>query len=76
MALQHAVDERLDLVLLADVAGARLHAPVLGGRGRLVERLLAPPADHHLGAERGELQRGGSSEPGAAADDERYLPVE
>jgi hypothetical protein len=55
VALQDAVHQRLDLVLLADVARARLHPPFLGGRGRLVERLLAPPAHDDPRAQGGEL---------------------
>ena len=47
--------KRVDLVLLADVAHACLHAPALRHRGGLLERLGAPPADHHARAERGEL---------------------
>ena len=74
--LNHPVDERLDLVLLADVAGVRLHAAAVGGAAVSSSGSSAAPADHHPSAERGELQRGGSPEPGAAARDERYLPVE
>ncbi len=55
MALEHTAHERLHLVLLADVAGLRLHAPALRRGGGLLERLEPPPADNHLGAERREL---------------------
>ena len=55
VALEHAVHERLHLVLLADVAGLRLHAPALRRGGGLLERLQPPPADHHLRAERRQL---------------------
>ena len=76
VALEHGVDERLDLVLLADVAGARLDAAAVGLRGGLVERLLAPAADDHLGAERRQLERGGAAQARAASADDRHLPVE
>ena len=55
MALAGALDERLDLVLLSDVARLRLDAAIRIELDRLVERLLAPPAHHDARAERGEL---------------------
>ena len=52
---KHAVHERLDLVLLADVARARLDAAVLRRGGGLLEWLEPPAADHHLRAQRRQL---------------------
>jgi hypothetical protein len=55
MAIEHRRDERVHLVLLADVAHERLDAPGLGSGGGLLERLRTPPADHHLRAEGRQL---------------------
>jgi hypothetical protein len=52
---EHPVHERLHLVLLADVAGVRVHPAVLGECHGLVERLPAAAAHDHPRAERGEL---------------------
>ena len=66
VALEHRVHERLDLVLLADVAGVCLDAPAVGLRRGLLQRLLAPAADHHSRAERRQLERAGAPEPRAS----------
>ena len=76
MAVEHGVDQRLDLVLLADVTGARLDAATVGLRGGLLERFGAPPADDHLGPERRQLERARPAEPRAPAADKRDLTVE
>ena len=55
MALEDAVHERLDLLLLADVARARLDPAVLPRGGGLLERVEPPAADHDSRAQRSEL---------------------
>ena len=62
MTIEHVVDERADLILFADVARDRFAASVVGRRSGLVEGLLAAPADHHLRAERGQLECRGSAQ--------------
>ena len=57
----------LHLVLLADVALARLAAAVLAQRDGLLQRLEAPPADHDLRPAGGELHRGGAAEARASS---------
>jgi hypothetical protein len=76
VALQNGLDERIHLVLLADVACARLDAPALGCASGLLERLLPPSAHHDPRTERGQLERGRTPETRAAAADHGNLPVE
>ena len=76
MTLEHAVDERVDLVLLADVADARLNAPAVGPRRGLLERVAAAPAHHHARAQGGQLEGARAAQAGAAAADDRHLAGE
>ena len=76
VALERAVDERVDLVLLADVADDALDAAGRGERRRLLQRLDPAPADDDRRAEARELERGRAADARAAAADDRDLPVE
>ena len=76
VTLEHGVDERVHLVLLADVARMRLDLALVRAGGRLGERLLAPPADHDARAERRQLERARPAEPRAAPAHDRQLAVE
>ena len=76
MARDHTVDERGDLILLADVAGHGLAAAALGLRSRLLERLGPAAAHNHLGAERRQLEGARSAETGSCAADDRHLAVD
>ena len=78
MALQQAVEEAADRLLLADVERLVLEgAGQTGGQlGRLGERLSAAPAADHGGAEAGQLQRGLAAEAAAGAGDDTDLAVE
>jgi hypothetical protein len=76
VAGKRLVDERRNLILLADVASDRAAAPVLGARHRLLERLAAAPADHDLGAERGQLECRCAAEPRPSPAHQGHLPFE
>ena len=76
MALEHTVHERLDLVLLADVADPPLAAPVLGGGRGLIQGVGPPAAHHHMRSERRQLQGAGPPQTGPAAADERHMALE
>ena len=76
--LDHAVEERVDGLVVADVEGLGLGRcrPRLDRRDRLLERLGAAPAADHRRAQPGELERGRPAEPRARAGDDADLPVE
>jgi hypothetical protein len=76
VTLECPLHEGVNLLLLADVAGARLDAAALGTLGGLLERLLAPAAYHHPGAQGGQLERGGAAESRPGAADDRHLALE
>ena len=78
VALQQAVEEAADRLLLADVErlvleGARQPGGELRGLG---QRLLAPPAGDDGGAEARQLQRRLPPEAAAGAGDDADLPLE
>ena len=78
VALEHAVEEGADRVLVADVEllvleGARQARGQLGGLG---ERLGAAPAADHGGAEARQLERRLAAEAAAGAGDHADLAVE
>src|SRR5205085_11089682 len=74
VTLQHAVDERADLVLLADVAGDRVALP-FAERNGLLERLEPAPGHDDGRAAGRELLRGCAAEPGAAARDDHDAAI-
>src|SRR5439155_11995139 len=76
VAGEHAVDERVHLLLLADVADRRLAAAAFGQRSGLAHGLLAAAAHDHLRAAGGELERRGAAQAAPPAADDRHLPVE
>ena len=78
VALQQAVEEPLDRLLVADVERLVLEgAGQAGGQpGGLRQRLLAAPATDHGGAETGQLQRRLPPQAAARAGDQADLPVE
>ena len=57
MALERACDQRVDLLLLADVADDALDASRRGQRRGRLQRLDPAPADDDRRAEAGELER-------------------
>src|SRR6185437_4578694 len=73
MTLEYAVDERLDLILLADVAGDRLATAFRTQRNGVLERLEPPAADDHMRTKRSELNRGRAADPGSAARNDDHL---
>ncbi len=78
VALEHAVEEAVDRLLVADVErlvleGARKALRQPRGLG---QRLLAAPAADHGGAEARQLQRRLAPEAAAGAGDDADLPVE
>jgi hypothetical protein len=76
MPAKHVIHECLHLILLADVAHPRLAAAALGDRNRLLERLEPAPAHHHPRPHGRQLEGRRPPETGAAAADDRHLPIE
>ncbi len=78
MAPEQPVEEQLDRLLVADVERFALERAGEPGRepGRLGERLLAPAAADHDGAEPRQLERGLAAEPAAGAGDEADLSLQ
>ncbi len=78
VALEQAVEEAVDRLLVADVQRLEVEGPGHAGgelRG-LRQRLLAAAAADHGGAEAGQLQRRLPPEAAAGAGDDADLPLE
>ena len=78
VALEHAVDELADRLLVADVGDDRLgRAAALGDLGHHpLDRLRTASAADHRRPERGELAGARPAQPGPGARDQADLPVE
>jgi hypothetical protein len=72
--LQHPVDERRNLVLLADVADHRF-ADAVTHPGGFVQRLEPATCDHDGRAERAQFLGGRASEPRSAPRYDDHLPL-
>ena len=72
-ALEREAQDPLGVGGLAHVARDVMEVELRRGRG---QHLLAPPADHYLGAAAAQLGRGRLPEPGSAARDQHGAPRE
>ena len=76
VALEHPIDQRIDLLLLADVAYAGLDQSARTERHGFEQRLLATTTYDYPRTAASQLQRHLASKAAAAAADDRYLALQ